>query len=510
MCTAPIAFGATANRIRVIDADGTISTIAGTGKTESTGDSGPAVDAQLSHPIALAVTADGRILVVEGAGNRVRVIGADGIITTLAGTGVAGSAGDGGDARAAQLNHPATVAVAKDGRVLIAEEIGNRVRAVGADGKISTFAGTGEVGSSADDTGPATMSNVSLPQAVQTTPDGLVIVIDLFGLRVIDPRGNILTLATTWANSSEKGELRYVANSIAIRRDGRLLVVDRLCHLVLLIDPDGRTSFAVGAIRPAAGPSKASAALLNDVQSLAAMADGRIRLGERVAHRVRVIGTDGVISTFAGTGEAGWSGDGGPASKAKLDAPSGLAVAADGRVLIAEPTRLRSVDWNGLISTIAATSDLASSEDGGPARSASFDLLADAAFMSDGRIVLAEFAGNRVRMIDTNGTITTIAGTGTAGSRGDGGPATTAQLDQPSCVATAPDGQVVISDIGGRVRVIGLDGQISTMAGTGTAGSKGDGGAAAKAELDRPQRVVVTQDRRVLIAQPHQVRVVTP
>ncbi len=180
-----------------------------------------------------------------------------------------------------------------------------------------------------------------------------------------------------------------------------------------------------------------------------------------------------VIGAFAGTGEQGFHGDGGLAIEAHFHNPGGIAVDAAGNVYVADTNngRVRRIDQAGIITTIAGTGERASAGDGGPAVEAQLLGPTAVALDSSGNLYIAESAGNRVRKIDAMGTISTVAGTGVAGSQGDGGPAVEAQLNWPVAVVIDAEGNVLSSDSRGhRVRKVSLDGTITTIAGTGSRG----------------------------------------
>jgi ketosteroid isomerase-like protein len=166
--------------VRKVSADGVITRVAGTvGATGSAGDDGPATDAQFDGPLGVAVTADGGFLIADFFNNKVRKVSAGGVITRATGTGVAGSAGDDGPATDAQLNSPAGVAVTADGGFLIADFYNNMVRKVSAGGVITRVAGTGAAGSAGDD-GPATEAQLRAPAGVAVTADGGFLIADTY------------------------------------------------------------------------------------------------------------------------------------------------------------------------------------------------------------------------------------------------------------------------------------------------------------------------------------------
>ncbi len=321
-------------------------------------------------------------------------------ISTAAGTGTAGFSGDNGLAVAAQLNYPYGVVVGFTGALYISEWGNHRVRKITADGKISTVAGTGTKGFSGD-CGPAVSAQLNVPRGVAVDSVGAV----------------------------------YIADS-----------------------------------------------------------DN---------HRVRKVTADGKICTVAGTGTKGFSGDGGPATAARLDGPFGVAVDSTGTLYIAEHNnhRVRKITPDGKISTVVGTGTAGSDGDGGPAVSAQLNFPRGVEVGRAGDLYIADTRNHRIRKITPDGKISTVAGTGTKGFSGDGGPATAAQLDRPFEVAVDSTGTLYIAEYDNhRVRRITADGKISTVAGTGTKGFSGDGGPAASAQMNNPTGVAVDRANTLYIA----------
>src|SRR3954452_5002408 len=247
----------------------------------------------------------------------------------------------------------------------------------------------------------------------------------------------------------------------------------------------------------------ATGAALNSPVGVAEMADGGFLIADLDNARVRRVSAAGTITTVAGTGTAGFSGDGGAATAAKLNAPLAVAATADGGFLIADSgnRRVRRVSAAGTITTVAGTGTAGFSGDGGPATEAQLASVPALAVTPDGGFVIADAGNERVRRVTPAGTITTVAGTGTPGFSGDGGPATTAQLDSPAAVAVTPDGGVAIADVSNhRVRRVSPAGTITTVAGSGGLGFSGDGGPATAARLKFPCGVATTPDGGILIA----------
>jgi hypothetical protein len=209
------------------------------------------------------------------------------------------------------------------------------------------------------------------------------------------------------------------------------------------------------------------------------------------------------ITTVAGTGVDGRSGDGGSATSAAIGQPRGLALAPDGGYVFAEPFNetVRRVFPDGRIETIAGTGSAGYNGDGGPATQAELNLPHGVAFLPSGALVIADTLNDRIREISASGTISTVAGTGRPGYSGDDGPATEAMIDAPRGVASLPDGSVLIPDSDNqRIRRVWPDGSITTVAGNGTRGFSGDGGLAVDAELSEPFGVAGLPDGGFLIA----------
>jgi len=249
----------------------------------------------------------------------------------------------------------------------------------------------------------------------------------------------------------------------------------------------------------------AAAAQLFGANDVAIAADGSQYIADHYNHRVRKVSPDGMISTVAGNGTAGFSGDGGPGVSAKLNWPKRVAVAADSSLYIADTSnnRVRRVGLDGNISTVAGGG---ASGDGGLATAAYISRPEGLAVASDGSLYIAENGGNRIRRVGPDGIIATVAGNGTAGFGGDGGAATSANLSAPSSVALAADGSVYIADTNNnRIRRVGVDGIISTVAGDGSPGNWGNGGLATAAAIAYPAGLALGGDGSLYLSSGNQV-----
>lgn len=287
---------------------------------------------------------------------------------------------------------------------------------------------------------------------------------------------------------------------------GGFLFADHTNHRVRRVAPDGTIStFAGNGVDGFSGDGgAATAAQLSFPFDVARMADGSILIADHNNSVVRRVTPNGAIARFAGTGVRGFSGDGGPATQAQLDGAASLAVMADGSVLITDfhNARIRRVAPNGTISTFAGNGTTGFAGDGGPATAASLNQPIGLAVARDGGVLIADSRNHRLRRVAPNGTISTIAGIGSSGFAGDGGPATAASLSNPWDVATVGDGSVIVADTNAsRIRRIDPAGTIATIAGgAGPPGYGGDGGPALGATLRNPAGVALARNGDLLIA----------
>ncbi|HET6449163.1 MAG TPA: hypothetical protein VFG31_08645 [Conexibacter sp.] len=314
-----------------------------------------------------------------------------------------------------------------------------------------------------------------------------------------------------------------VAPLDAVNGGGGYLIADTSNHRIRRVDGTGAIATVAGAgpAAPAPGgfggdglPPTDPGVRLNQPRGVSPIsgAGGGFLIADTGNNRIRRV-SGGTITSVAGNGGAGYGGDGDGAQIATLNQPAGVAALDDGGYLIADTgnNRIRRVSPSGIITTVAGTGAGAYGGDGGAATSALLSAPSDVTPLTGGGFLIADTGNNRIRRVDVDGTIRTVAGAGTAGLSGDGGPAGRALLNAPEGVAALADGSILIADAGNqRVRLIGPDGTIRTLAGTGTVGFAGDGGDPELAQLSHPR--AATQDgSRLLIADTfnHRVRAVT-
>jgi sugar lactone lactonase YvrE len=283
---------------------------------------------------------------------------------------------------------------------------------------------------------------------------------------------------------------------IAVDSSGTLYFSDSNNHRIRRVTTDGRISTVAGTgVAGFSGDNgPAVSAQLNGPREVAVDSSGTLYIADADNHRIRQVAPDGKISTVAGTGTEGRSGDGGLATAAELSSPYGIAVDSAGTLYFSDSNnhRIRKVTTDGKIDTVAGTGGPGVKGDGGPAVSAQLNCPYGVALDGAGALYIADSENHRVRKVTVDGKISTVAGTGTEGFAGDGGPAVSAQLDFPLGVVVDSSGTLYVSDHNNhRVRKVTTDGRISTVAGTGTEGFGGDGGPAASARLNYPLGLAV-------------------
>ena len=456
------------HRIRKVDGSGILTTIAGTGTAGFSGDGAAATAAQISYPHGIDVDASGNIYFGDMGNNRVRKISSGGTITTVAGTGTAtpGYSGDGAAATAAGIDHPTGIAVDASGNVYFTDQNNFVIRKITiSTGFISTVAGNQALGAGySGDGGTATSAQINLTSLATftTTTTPVNIAVDASGnlyipdvnndrIRKVNAgTGNISTIAGTGSG----GRLAYGA-----------------CSAQQLFWPEGVAVDATGNFY--------------SVQHSG---------GDPLVYKKT---TSGVSTLIGGTAVSGTTGDGGLATAANI-VTEGIAVDPSGNVFIAGGDVVRRIDASsGIITTVAGTGTAGNSGDGAAATSAmiqnSFGNWSSIATDPSGHLYIAQHNGTgneRIRKVNmSTGIITTVAGTGTAGFTGDGALATAATLDRPLSVAVDASYNIYICDVdNARIRkVTAATGIISTIAGTGTSGYTGDGALATAAQISISQ-----------------------
>ncbi len=494
-------FVSTINRIRRIDADGTITTVAGSGEAGFDGDGEQAALSMLNGNAGMALDAGGNLYFADRGNHRVRRISRGGVITTVAGSDAVTPVVEGGAATSGRLQGPTDVAVAPDGTIYVAEFDGHRVLRLNLDGSVSVVAGTGTPGFSGDGgLGPA--AQINSPRALAVDGEGNLYIADWKNraIRRIDASGRILTVAGLGTGRSSGGAPAMIAGLgpplyLALGPGGRLYVLQQNTYtvsmlrapslddpvlacrgdpLVLAARPPLRSEAVAILMTGGAGPGFSGddgplgTARFLSAESFVIAPDGSIYIADTGNHRIRIVSPEGVVTTFAGTGEPGFSGDGGPSPRAMLAAPKALLLDSAGNLYFADSGnfRIRRIDRCGIIESIAGSGQPGDGGDGGLAVAAEFRDVTGLAVDATGNLYVADPASDRVRVIKPDGTIATFAGTGQPGGGEDGGQAAETALDGPSDVAIGADGTVYIAETRGqKIRAVAPDGTIRTVAG---------------------------------------------
>jgi sugar lactone lactonase YvrE len=447
-------------RVRKIDLDGTVTTVAGTGSQGSA--DGPAGTATFNSPFGLAVDSGGNLYVSDSGANKIRKISAAGMVSTFAGTGAGGSTdGPGANATFGGL---AGLAVDQFGNVYVADAGNRKIRVITSLGDVSTLAGSGASGSI---NGPATTATFSAPSWVAVTTGLLgnptVYVSEFLGHRIRRIQGGtVSTVSGTGAPDITDGPSTTASfnqpSGLALNNFGEMYVADSANNRIRKLDPTGYASTFAGL------PQMESPA------GVAGDANGNLYIADRQNHRIMILNTAGSLLPFAGSGTAG-SADG-PSFAASFSSPNAVFVDDSGDILVADSgnNKIRKITPGGLVSTVAGTGAFGATD--GPAATASFATPKSVSTDAAGNIYVADNANNKIRKISGVGgsaTVSTFAGTGGTGSAD--GSASSATFNQPYAAAVdRTTGAVYVTDFyNHKIRKIS-GGVVSTFAGT-TAGS---------------------------------------
>jgi trimeric autotransporter adhesin len=443
------------NCIRMVSkSSGVITTVAGIGMAGYYGDGGEATSATLHSPGGITLDKSGNLYIADILNHRIRMVAkSSGVITTVAGTQYNGYRGDGGQATSAELQNPEGIAVDASGNIYIADTKNNRIRMVSeSSGIITTVAGTG-LGAYNGDGGPATSATLSNPRGI-----------------AVDASGNI-----------------YIADV----NNNRIRMVSKSSRMMTTVAGNGTCGYS-------GDGELATSATLSSPQSVVLDPSGNLYIADVNNNRIRMVSkSSGIITTVAGTGTYGHSGDGGLATSATLYFPTGVTVDASGNLYIADSynNRIRMVS---LPATPSASPSLSSTASISPSLQPSLPLSLPLSMS----ISPSSSSSLDSTYISRSSVITTVAGSGINGYRGDGGQATSATLFDPIGVTVDALGNIYIADYSNkRIRMVSkISGIITTIAGTGGIGDGGDGGQATSATLSNPCSVTVDASGNLYIA----------
>jgi alpha-tubulin suppressor-like RCC1 family protein len=485
------------HRIRKVAPSGVITTVAGTGTAGFSGDDGPATSAALNSPLGVAIDAAGNLFIADTNNHRIRKVDTTGTITTVAGNGNYGRAGDGLPAVWAELYGPGDVVVAPSGDLFIADTWNNVVRKVSGSGIISTIAGVGGWGYSGDG-GPATSAAFTNIRSISVDSAGNLYLADEGNQRIrkVDGAGVVSTVAGTGTPgfngdgiAATSAMLNY-PRGVFLDSSGNLFIVDSNNNRIRKVVPDGMISTVAGngELNFSGDGGAATSASLQQPWSATVDGSGNLFIGDTGNIRVRRVDPFGIITTFAGNGSLAYCGDSGPAVLAGLDMPNAVTMDLAGNVYFSDQGgRVRRVDTFGVITTVAGNGIQAYNGDGIQAWLASLQNPGGLVVDTLGNLYIADSGNHRIRKVDPAGIITTVAGNGTSGYNGDGFPAVFATLNNPTGLAIDGIGNLYIVDRdNNRIRKIDTAGNISTVAGNGEQGYNGDYLSAISARLNQP------------------------
>lgn len=534
------------NIVLRVNPDDTITRIAGTGDQGFAGDGGRALEAQFDQLRGVDLDAAGNLYVADSFNGLIRRIDRNGVIESIAGNGAGADPGNGGPAVDAVVFQPHDIVIDRQRNILyLSEPFRHRIRRIDlATGTITGAAGNGEQGDSGEG-GPAVDARLNTPRGLGLDRDGALLIADSLNFKVkrVAPDGTISTIAGDGrpANSGDGGPA--VAASLAEPWD---VIGDPVGNVVIcnVLDGTVRMVNAGGVITTLNFPEG-----LQNPQWMTSLGSNDFIVVERDGRRLLRY-RNVAVTTVAGVGRTGGVGDGGPATSAKLLDPLGVAIDPQGNVLVGDfkDTLIRRINADGRIESIgeAQGADLAfdsqgrlhaisglellrfdaegnptvvagnrtvgSGGDGGPATQAQLLFPEGLALDGQDNILIGGTRSHRIRRVDAaSGVINSIAGAGTPGDSGDGGAATEAEFNFPRGLAVTPDGTLLIADTQNhRVRELGRDGIIRPFAGTGSPRHSGDGGAALDAELELPLDVAVDRAGNAYISTSVQILKVTP
>ncbi len=531
-----------------------ISTFAGSGSAGYDGEDKLPLDTALYLPQDSAIGPDGRLYVVDWNNHRIRRVGEDGRMRTIAGSGELGQPSDDSDALYAQFNHPTSVTFDHEGKILIASWHNSMVIRLDPEtGKIAIIAGTGARAYGGDE-GPGTQAALDLPSSVAVTSDRNILISDQanFRIRLLDPAGIIHTIcgdgtpgdsgdggpASMARLKAEKGQSAPPAGRIVVDAQDRIYIADTGNHRIRRIDSDGMIHTIAGTGEPgySGDGGLATEAQLHFPRDLAITHNGTLYIADTANNVVRVVRPDGIIDTFAGTGEQGFEGDGGEAASALLDRPYGVAVAPNGQVYIAdthnhrirrvssdssEPTETPTpkptpvvvpcTDTPGSICTYAGDGETAFNGDGKDRLRTALYWPFDIQFTAKGRRIVLDWNNHKIREILGDDTLSTLVGSDFLGDGPldlsdlslPGAIGQLVDLNHPTDVQEMPNGDVVFAAWHNhKLRVVdGESGLVRVLVGRGP-GFVGDGRAASQmplALLNQPSHIALDPQGNLFI-----------
>jgi sugar lactone lactonase YvrE len=480
--------------IRKISPTGMVSTLAGVnGNAGST--NGPAASATFNHPMGVAVDGAGNVYVADYLNNMIREISSSGVVSTLAGTGMAGSANGAG--AVATFNNPTGVAVDLAGNVYVADLLNNLIREISPSGIVSTLAGNNSLGFHG---GVGTAATFSAPFGIAVDTAGNLYVGEEGNqiIRMITPGAQVTILAGTGAVGSLNGAAAtatfYWPSGVAVNKQGNVYVADHSNNLIRQINIPTQTVTTLAGNRHTKGVVNTST-FINNPTGVAVDGQYNIYVADYNSNLILEISSSGEEYTLAGTGLKGSAS--GLNALASFWMPFGIAADQTGNVYVADLSNnlVREVSVSGLVSTVAGTGSAGSAN--GPFTGASFNSPSGVVLAPSGTLYVADSKNNLIRAINAAGIVSTFAGSGTAGSTD--GMGTAASFNGPTGIAVDMTGNLYVADQGNNlIRKISAAGMVSTLAGDGSQGSTNGTGVAAS--FNHPTGVAVDAGTNVYVA----------
>jgi sugar lactone lactonase YvrE len=506
--------------VRKIDSAGTVSTIAGLAGAAGTVD-GQGAAARFNGPHGIAVDASGTVYVsdtwhfpqshADSVNSTIRKISATGLVTTLA--GLAGTTGRGdGLGTGARFYYPGGVAVDGNGNLYVADTFNSLIRKVTPGGVVSTLAG----GTAGSTDGIGSAAGFLYPAGIAVDAGGNLAIADTGNatVRRIDSSNRVSTvagLAAQYGNVDGQGALARFNGPYGLAADGQgnVYVADSFSATIRRVSAAGVTTTLAGvpgvfgSVDGVAGTAQSlsgqsTSAQFNAPYGVAADASGNVYVADTGNNLIRKISAAGTVTTLAGSaGQAGYAD--GQGTQARFNAPYGIALGRNGNLLVADTLNhaVRSITPEGAVSTLAGMAQVAGASDGA-AGAARFYLPYGIAVASDGTVFVADSGNHAIRKISPAGMVVTVAGlAGTSGSAD--GPGTTARFNSPQGIALDANGTLYIADtLNATVRRLGLDGQVTTVA--GVSGENGILTGTLPGRLYRPFGVAVTASGTVAVS----------
>ena len=503
------------HRIRKVDSSGIITTVAGNGIGDYSGDDEPAIQSSLNLPSDVALDPHGNLYISDRSNNRIRKVDSKGIMTTYAGLGVAWYGGDHGPAEEAFLKFPFGITFDKKGNLYIADRGNSRIRKVDNNGIITTVAGNG-LFASRGDYGPAINAELSYPTDVAVDDFGNIYIADRNNnrIRMVNSIGVITTIMGTGGshyNGDQGLALQtnlHLPFALEVEPGSKSLVVVDRSHFRIR-----RLTFSTMRVQTIAGNGRslskgdqgqALGATLNGPRGILVDKKGNIIFADQMSHEIRKIDAKGFITTIAGNGKRSNLGDGGPAIQASLLRPATMAMDKAGNIYFASPSGngwiIRKIDSKGTISLFAGNSKVGIEGDNGLAVDASFYAIKDIAVDPKGNIYVADAVNPFIRKINKKGIITKYAEE--QWSKLDGN-------IHPNGLAFDPEGNLFVADSGScKIWKITPAGKVEHVAGSGDFQDSGDGGPALEAGIRSPDGLTLSPNGELYVAEEraHRIR----